>query len=40
MLAAQGNTVEYVELVGPLGHLDGIAGIAQASDTITKFLSE
>jgi homoserine O-acetyltransferase len=40
ILKAQGKSVEYQELEGPLGHLDGVAGIAQAAPTITKFLAE
>ncbi|HKO08354.1 MAG TPA: homoserine acetyltransferase, partial [Alphaproteobacteria bacterium] len=39
-LKAQGNTVEYLELQGNLGHLDGVVGIAQASERIAKFLAE
>jgi len=39
-LKAQGNTVEYLELQGSLGHLDGLAGVAQAGTAITKFLAE
>ena len=40
MLKAQGTKVEYLELQGNLGHLDGVVGIAQASERITRFLAE
>jgi homoserine O-acetyltransferase len=40
LLKAQGNAVEYVELEGPMGHLNGVAMIAQAEPAIRKFLSE
>jgi homoserine O-acetyltransferase/O-succinyltransferase len=39
LLIKQGNQVDFLELDGPLGHLNGIIGISQASDTITRFLS-
>jgi len=39
LLIKQGNQVDFFELDGPLGHLNGIIGISQASDTITRFLS-
>ncbi|WP_029770511.1 homoserine O-acetyltransferase [Pseudogulbenkiania sp. MAI-1] len=39
-LQAQGNKVEYFELGGAAGHLNGIFGIAQASDAITRFLAQ
>jgi homoserine O-acetyltransferase/O-succinyltransferase len=38
-LMKQGNQVDFFELEGPIGHLDGIMGISQASDRITRFLS-
>jgi homoserine O-acetyltransferase len=40
ILEAQGKRVEYQELEGPLGHLDGVVGIAQAAPAITRFLGE
>lgn len=40
ILTAQGNKVEYAELEGPLGHLDGVANIAQAEAMMRKFLAE
>jgi homoserine O-acetyltransferase len=39
LLIKQGNQMDFFELDGPLGHLNGIIGISQASDTITRFLS-
>ena len=39
LLIKQGNQVDFFELDGPLGHLNGIIGISQASDRITRFLS-
>ena len=39
-LRAQGRAVELVELDGPLGHLEGIASIAKASDAIRRLLAE
>jgi homoserine O-acetyltransferase len=39
ILAAQGNDVEYRELSGPMGHLNGVFAIAQAGDAIGAFLS-
>ena len=39
-LAAQGLKVEYTDAItSTLGHLDGLAHIAKAGDTIAKFLS-
>jgi homoserine O-acetyltransferase len=38
LLRAQGNRVEYFELNGPFGHLDGAFSITQASDVISEFL--
>jgi len=40
LLKAQGNQVEYLELDGPLGHLNGVSRIGQASETIRRFLAE
>jgi len=40
LLQAQGNKVEYAELDGPMGHLNGVVGIAQAQPQIIKFLAE
>jgi homoserine O-acetyltransferase len=39
LLSAQGNTVEYFELQGDGGHLDGIFQIGQAADVIRNFLN-
>ena len=39
LLIKQGDQVDFFELEGPLGHLDGIVSLLQASDAITKFLS-
>ena len=38
LLAAQGTPVEYQELEGPMGHLNGLVGIAQAGERIRSFL--
>ena len=40
LLQAQGTKVEYQELAGPMGHVNGVVGMGQAADTITKFLSD
>ena len=40
LLKAQGNKVDYFELQGPMGHLNGVGGIAQASEVIRRFLAE
>jgi homoserine O-acetyltransferase len=40
IVKANGGQVEYLELVGDFGHLDGVVGIAQASDTIRAFLAK
>jgi homoserine O-acetyltransferase len=40
LLKAQGNAVDYVELDGPLGHLNGVAGIAQAQEKVAQFLAD
>jgi homoserine O-acetyltransferase len=39
-LAKHGKTVEYVEIDGDGGHLDGVLAIAKAGEAIRKFLSE
>jgi homoserine O-acetyltransferase len=39
LLQSQGGEVEYFELIGPFGHLDGAYSIAQASDVIHGFLN-
>lgn len=39
LLRDQGNEVDYTEIVGPLGHLNGIFAIDQAAAAITRFLS-
>lgn len=39
LLAEQGNQVDLFELEGPLGHLDGIVNLSQASGAIARFLS-
>lgn len=39
LLRAQGNDVDYFELTGPFGHLDGALGITQASPFIGEFLN-
>jgi homoserine O-acetyltransferase len=40
MLSAQGNKVEYFELQGDGGHLDGLFQIGQAGDVIRDFLTK
>ena len=40
IVKANGGQVEYLELVGDFGHLDGVIGIAQASDAIRAFLAK
>ena len=40
LLAGEGKQVDVYELNGPLGHLEGIMGISQASDRIARFLSD
>ncbi|MGZ3240072.1 MAG: E22 family MetX-like putative esterase [Burkholderiaceae bacterium] len=40
MLSAQGNKVEYFELQGDGGHLDGLFQIGQAGETIREFLTK
>lgn len=39
-LTAQGNRVEYMELEGPFGHLNGVMAIGKAAELITRFLTE
>lgn len=39
-LTAQGNRVEYMELQGPFGHLNGVMAITQANDLLTRFLTD
>ena len=40
LLQAQGNAVDYFELTGPCGHLDGALGIGQAAEAIAGFLGK
>nr|VFK49001.1 MAG: homoserine O-acetyltransferase [Candidatus Kentron sp. TC] len=40
LIEADGTPAEYVELSGKLGHVDGIASIEQAANTITRFLTK
>lgn len=40
IVKANGGEVEYLELVGDFGHLDGVLGIAQAGDAIKAFLAK
>jgi homoserine O-acetyltransferase len=40
ILKAQGNQVEYAEIEGPLGHLNGIVFIGKVEPQIKKFLEE
>jgi homoserine O-acetyltransferase len=40
LLKAQGNKVEYAEIEGPLGHLNGIAFIGKVEPQIKAFLAE
>jgi homoserine O-acetyltransferase len=39
LLEKQGNRVDFLELDGPFGHLNGIMGISRASGAIARFLS-
>jgi homoserine O-acetyltransferase len=39
-LRAQGNTVEFFEIDGTNGHLDGLLSIGKAADTIRAFLDK
>ena len=36
----QGKTVEYAEIPGDGGHLDGVVAVGQVAETIRKFLAE
>ena len=40
ILLRQGKTVEYFELPGQNGHLDGVTGITEAGPTISRFLAQ
>jgi len=40
LLQAQGTPVEYQELAGPMGHVNGVVGMGQAADRLTRFLAE
>jgi homoserine O-acetyltransferase len=40
IVQANGGKVEYVELVGEWGHLDGLVAISQAGDAIKAFLAK
>ena len=40
LLKAQGNKVEYAEIEGPLGHLNGIAFIGKVEPQIKAFLAD
>jgi homoserine O-acetyltransferase len=40
LLQAQGTKVEYQELAGPMGHVNGVIGMGQAAETLTRFLSD
>jgi homoserine O-acetyltransferase len=40
LLSAQGNKVEYFEIQGDGGHLDGLFQIGQAGDVIREFLAK
>jgi hypothetical protein len=40
MLQAQGNKVEYFEIQGDGGHLDGLFQIGQAGEAIREFLTK
>lgn len=40
ILKTQGNRVDYFEIAGDGGHLDGVVAIAKAADVIRKFLNE
>ncbi|WP_229743599.1 E22 family MetX-like putative esterase [Aliidongia dinghuensis] len=40
LLDAQGTKVEYHELDGPLGHVNGVVGMGQAAAIVQKFLAE
>src|SRR5262249_50325886 len=40
IVKANGGQVEYIELVGEAGHLDGFFVVGQASDAIKAFLAK
>ena len=40
IVKANGGQVEYMELVGEAGHLDGLLAITQAGDAIKAFLAK
>jgi len=40
ILKKQGTRVEYFEIAGDGGYLDGVLAIAKAAETIRKFLNE
>jgi homoserine O-acetyltransferase/O-succinyltransferase len=40
VLQRQGKTVEYAEIPGDGGHLDGVVAVGQVAETIRKFLAE
>lgn len=40
ILRSQGKTVQYFEIPGDGGHLDGVLGITKAADVIRKFVNE
>jgi homoserine O-acetyltransferase len=39
VLKAQGKSVEYLEIEGDGGHLDGVLAIGKAGEAIRKFLA-
>ena len=39
LLKAQGTAVEWVEIEGDGGHLDGVLAVAKAGETIRNFLA-
>jgi homoserine O-acetyltransferase len=40
VLTRQGKTVEYAEIAGDGGHLDGVLAVGQVAETIRKFLAD
>jgi hypothetical protein len=40
ILKKQGKRVEYFEIAGDGGHLDGVLAIVKATETMRKFLNE
>jgi hypothetical protein len=40
IVQADGGKVDYAEIVGEWGHLDGIVNIAQVGDKIKAFLAK